>query len=72
MGVSLSLTAVQLTESITEEICEGESYVFGSQTLTTSGVYEETFTSASGCDSVVTLTLSVLPELTESIAEEIS
>ncbi len=42
-------------------ICEGESYVLGSQTLTVSGVYSETFTTVNhGCDSIVTVTLEVL------------
>ncbi len=40
-------------------ICEGDSYVFGTQNLTTTGVYEETFTSIEGCDSLVTLQLTV-------------
>ena len=41
------------------DICEGEFYSFGSQVLTTSGTYSETFTNAVGCDSVVDLTLNV-------------
>ncbi len=34
-------------------------YVFGSQTLTKSGVYSETFSTITGCDSVVHLVLTV-------------
>lgn len=49
-----------LTTDIAEEICEGDSYVLGTQTLTTSGVYTENFPTAAGCDSLVTLELSVL------------
>jgi len=40
-------------------ICQGSSYVFGSQNLTTPGTYYHTFTSANGCDSLVTLNLQV-------------
>lgn len=40
-------------------ICEGESYQLGTQTLTKSGTYEEMFSTSSGCDSLVTLHLSV-------------
>jgi hypothetical protein len=40
-------------------ICEGDTYTFGTQTLTTTGVYQETFTSQEGCDSLVTLQLTV-------------
>ncbi|WP_343636262.1 LamG-like jellyroll fold domain-containing protein [Fluviicola sp.] len=43
----------------TAAICEGESYSFGTQNLTATGVYQETFTSAEGCDSLVTLQLNV-------------
>ena len=42
-------------------ICEGDSYIFGTQNLTTTGIYQETFTSMEGCDSLVTLQLTVHP-----------
>jgi Concanavalin A-like lectin/glucanases superfamily/Secretion system C-terminal sorting domain len=40
-------------------ICKGTPYILGTQTLTTGGVYLETFTTSSGCDSTVQLTLTV-------------
>jgi hypothetical protein len=49
-------------ESISESVCDSElPYIFGSQTLTTSGDYTETFKTINGCDSIVTLTLLVNP-----------
>jgi len=45
--------------SITATICEGQSYTFGSQTLTTSGAYTNTLVNANGCDSTLTLYLFV-------------
>ncbi len=48
--------------SIEANICGGERYVFGDTTLTTSGTYTRTFSSAAGCDSTVTLQLRV-PEM---------
>ncbi|GAB4420234.1 MAG: hypothetical protein OHK0039_33600 [Bacteroidia bacterium] len=48
------------TQNETATICQGETYDFGGQTLTEAGVYNEIFTAANGCDSLVTLTLSVL------------
>lgn len=45
--------------TVSETICHGESYQFGSQILTAPGVYTETFTGSGGCDSVVQLTLIV-------------
>jgi hypothetical protein len=41
------------------EICRGQSYQFHDSTYTESGIYEHLFTTASGCDSVVVLFLSV-------------
>ncbi len=56
-----------VTNAISATIIEGETYTLGTQTLTTAGTYTEVFTSASGCDSTVTLTLSVEPLLTCNI-----
>jgi hypothetical protein len=54
--------AVHPTYSETDfaSICEGEGYIFGSQTLTESGDYTEVFSSVWGCDSIVELTLEVI------------
>lgn len=49
-----------LTSSDAQTICSGTTYTFGSQTLSAAGEYTETFTSVSGCDSTVTLTLTVV------------
>ncbi len=68
--VNLTLTVVSsFTSSSSATICAGESYILGAQTLTTSGVFSETFTSVSGCDSVVTVTLTVNPVSTSTITE---
>ena len=42
-------------------ICEGSTYTFGTQSITSAGVYNEVFSSLSGCDSTVTLTVTVNP-----------
>jgi hypothetical protein len=52
-------------------ICDGDEYVFGAQTLTSAGIYTETFQSISGCDSVVHLDLSIITVYNESAAESI-
>jgi hypothetical protein len=56
------------TASISAAICQGASYSFGSQNLTTANTYTRTITSANGCDSVITLTLSVNPLPTTAIS----
>jgi hypothetical protein len=43
--------------TLTKIACD--SYVFNSQTYTTSGIYTITLTNAKGCDSVVTLNLTI-------------
>ncbi len=45
------------TEAI--DICEGEYYILGTQTLSQSGEYAETYQSINGCDSIVALRLTV-------------
>jgi len=44
--------------SINSTICQGESYLLGGQVLTTTGIYSETFQTAT-CDSIVTVDLTV-------------
>jgi len=45
---------------IIDTICKGETYTLGSQTLTESGLFVETFASQNLCDSVVTIDLLVI------------
>jgi photosystem II stability/assembly factor-like uncharacterized protein len=40
-------------------ICDGESIVLGTQTITEGGVYTEPFETVFGCDSIVTLTVDI-------------
>ncbi|MFM7497902.1 MAG: hypothetical protein ACKO17_07120, partial [Bacteroidota bacterium] len=56
------------TASISAAICQGQAYSFGSQNLTTANTYTRTVTAANGCDSVITLTLTVNPLPTTNIA----
>lgn len=48
-------------------ICDGESYQFGNNTLTTPGFYLDTLTSFQNCDSIVSLTLDVIGQEFETI-----
>ena len=50
-----------LQTSINTEICQNENFLFGGQFYDSSGVYIDSSQSIYGCDSVVTLTLEVLP-----------
>lgn len=55
-----------------EFICEGENFVWDSETFSEAGKYEKMYVSSSGCDSVVVLNLSVLPKSNTLIKETIN
>lgn len=58
--VTLFLTVnTSVSNFVYDTICQGGSYTFGNQTLTSAGVYSHAFTAANGCDSNVTLTLAI-------------
>ncbi len=44
---------------LTHSMCQGESYNFNGQNLTASGTYTQNLSTVNGCDSIVTLTLTV-------------
>ncbi|MEM6348410.1 MAG: lamin tail domain-containing protein, partial [Bacteroidota bacterium] len=59
--ISFSVTPT-VTNAVSETVCAADlPFLFGSQSLNMDGVYVETFIGPSGCDSVVTLTLDVVP-----------
>ena len=47
------------TAQISQSICSGQSYPFNGNTLTQTGTYKDTLVNANGCDSIITLTLTV-------------
>lgn len=60
--VTLVLTAINIPpSSFNDTICQGETYTWAGGVHTTTGSYLYTFTSPTGCDSVVTLNLTVNP-----------
>ena len=68
---SISILTVVVLESKTSEvdisICEGSTHTLGDQTFNESGSYEVKFLTSNGCDSTVTLNLSVVGSIQESI-----
>ena len=47
---------------VSDEICQGGESIFAGQVYTNAGSYTELFKTEFGCDSMVTLELSVIPE----------
>ncbi len=60
-----------VTGTLEASICEGESYTLNNSTYSTSGTYDETIVGGSvmGCDSIVTLFLTVESPTTIGLAE---
>jgi hypothetical protein len=50
-----------------ESVCDGSSILFNGLELTEAGVYSGTFKTKGGCDSIVTINLSVTPNYFETI-----
>ncbi len=70
--VQLNLSVRTLSyETINVAICQGENFVVGSSVYSSSGNYIDTLIAANGCDSIVTLNLSVLPVLSQSLGFDI-
>src|SRR5262249_34986264 len=68
---TIGVTKNVASSSFSESICNGESYFFNNQTLTVSGAYKDTFTTSNGCDSIVTLTLTVDNSFASSFSHSI-
>ncbi len=47
-------------QTIDAEICEGDFYVLGTQNYIATGTFVESFSTAMGCDSIITLNLTVV------------
>jgi hypothetical protein len=70
--VTLNLTVLDILRTdLTDSICDGEMLDFNGQLLTVSGTYTHTTTSSIGCDSIVTMDLTVLPVNRETVQDTV-
>lgn len=70
--VTLTLSfSDSLVTNLQETLCAGESIVFNGQTLTQTGIYTAQLQTSSGCDSTVTLNLTVVDPLISNIDRSI-
>lgn len=70
--LTLNLTVnLSNTASISVSICSGTSYFFNGASLISPGIYKDTLVNISGCDSILTLNLSLLPSSSATIAVDI-
>lgn len=68
--LTLSVNPV-FAQSIAASICEGSNYTFGGTALTAPGIYVDTFATTAGCDSIITLNLSVNDYISNTVAAAI-
>ena len=67
--LTLNLTTqTPATGSTAQSICQGDAYIFNGQALTQDGTYTDTLVATNSCDSILTLTLTIvaLPQPTVS------
>ncbi len=57
--------------TINHGMCAGNTYTFAGQTLSTAGTYYDTLTNPSGCDTIITLNLSVVTTTYDTINQAI-
>ncbi len=61
LTLNLSVNAKSLT-TINQGICQGQSFSFNGSALTSTGTYFDTLQNNEGCDSIITLNLTVNPK----------
>ncbi len=59
------------TNIVSQELCTGDSLLFGTQTIDTAGVYTEIFSTMEGCDSTVEMTITLIPVYNETASNTI-
>ena len=70
--IVLTLNVLDTVQTpISQDICNGNSFTFNSQSLTTAGTYRDTMTASNGCDSFIVLTLNVLDTVQTPISQDI-
>ena len=66
--VTLLLNVIPITyTNLSESICQGDSFTFAGQSLAHAGVYADTLQTVNGCDSIISLLLSVEDALDKEI-----
>lgn len=70
--ITLTLNNISTVfNTVAASICQGQTYLFGGQSLAAGGVYMDTLLSSAGCDSVVTLNLTLNLPSTSTLTVDI-
>ena len=71
-AITLNLAVLSiLRNDMIDTICNGQSYDFNGSLVSLPGFYSDTLVSSIGCDSILTLDLTVLPINTETVLDTI-
>ena len=70
VNMTLSIASL-IRDSLNISICTGDSFNFGGRFIRSAGLYRDTLISYSGCDSLLTLNLSIYSYFTTAIARRI-
>jgi gliding motility-associated-like protein len=62
LSTDLSVVS-QFTGQFQQTVCYGQGYNFNGTYYSSGGIYSDTLVSSGGCDSIVTFTLNVLPDI---------
>src|SRR5690554_2711846 len=63
--LDLTINNQSVSTTVTEEVCGSYTWSANNQTYTSSGVYTETLATVEGCDSIVTLDLTIMDIVTD-------
>jgi gliding motility-associated-like protein len=66
INLTLSVSAV-IRQNQTIKLCQGESVKIGKNTYNTAGTYLDTLSTVSGCDSVLTTKIEILPTQSKNV-----
>src|SRR5690554_493508 len=70
--LDLTISGQAVSTTVTEEVCGSYTWSANNQTYTSSGVYTETLATVEGCDSVVTLDLTISGQaVSTTVTEEV-
>jgi gliding motility-associated-like protein len=60
--ITLNLTVLPaVTDTVNATICQGQAYSFNNSVYTSTQIVSATFSTGNGCDSIITLNLTVIP-----------
>ena len=65
--LNLKIDTSKVNTQISATICAGQSFFFNNALYTETGIYQDTFVNQFGCDSFITLDLTVRPLITKTI-----